>query len=621
MPLEQEVSEALRRASGFSIYSMGSVSSSILEPGQQTTGRAYEPVPSGPHKLEGLLANDPDIPAAESSFYDPNALVPNQTSRDQNSIRVPIVYHGNFSSSPLASPPNFMPLPGERRSDLQNAFLLSPLTKNPSSSADRQPSGPDDDWETIGESAFRFDGRTSSEYTPAGPANFGTQSYYGGSSIQRAGSSIANTSDAGSLSIWAPEIDHLNSSTDRIAQHPANIEYSGDYRLRELKNTKMPVLLPSYGGNKVNGYLANSSRATPPNPGQWFWSEPKPLKQPHRHPFQTTPPDVASLRTQNMPKSGKKKANHFPRLSKIMREENLVNSTPDGRHASWQHSMTSAGGVTPGFNGDGTKVAGPDRGEGTQTDVNAENTGPVRSLHERLDCRPLVRGPPGAFYQGLRSDGKRKVTGPHQELKPTRHLSRHGTKDYPTNELRPLSLSLQMDFPASIPSKNQGQTSHFYRSPLTPPQRQSWRELYTPEQMVDIERAAKDSTSDRSRTEYWLNNTFRESTLDEMAPRTFFDAPTLYLQTRNSAQGSLRSTKDSVSLAIVLVCAFFPPLLALYLAGHLDRIMRWATGGECTTFTKQGKKVAYVLLFCWGFGAICGLIAFITWWFALRKSH
>lgn len=609
-PLEREVSEALRRASGFSFYSMGSISSSILEPGQRfLSQQVYDEAPSmssRPQKLEGILAVNSNFNAEERNFYNQNALVPDQTTRHRHSIRVPIIHNGTYPDSPPISPAHYLAPGFGRRSDLQDAFLLSPLTKDPVEASNSRQTSPEDDWETVGESAFGLDGRQSREYTPA---MFGSYGNYGASTIHRAGSSIANTSDAGSLSICVPEVDHFNSSTDRIAQHPAKIEYSGDYRLRELKKTNMPVLLPSYKGNKVNGYLANSSRAAPPNPAQWFRSDPKPLQKPHRHPFRTTPPEVSSPQP-SMPKSDRKKANHFPRLSKAKREENLLTSS-DNRPSSWQHIMTFAsGGAVPGFNEDGTRK-GKNRGnaeasseneteEGADAGGDAEATTLARSLHERLERRPLVRGPPGAFYQGLRSDGKRRVTGPHQELKPARHPSRHGTKDYPTNELRPLSLSLQLDHPAAPHrSPSQGSNGHFYRSPLTPPQRQTWRDLYTSEQMIEIERAAEQSASDRRRTEEWLHSSMRGSTMEDMAPRKFFEAPTLYPPIRDSAQGSMSSTKDSVSMAVLFVCAFFPPLLGLYAAGYLDGIMRWATGGECTSFTRRGKKGALGLLVVW----------------------
>lgn len=632
-PLEKEVSEALRRASGLSFYSMGSISSSILEPGQrflsqQVYNEVPQPMNSRPQKLEGILEAKSNANAEERNFYNQNALVPDQTTRHHHSIRVPIVHNGTYPDSPPVSPAQYLAPDFNRRSDLQDAFFLSSLTKDPAETSNVRQTSPEDDWETVGESGFGLDRGQSRDYTPA---IFGSYGNYGASTIHRAGSSIANTSDAGSLSICVPEVDHFNSSTDRIAQHPAKIEYSGDYRLRELKKTNMPVLLPSYKGNKVNGYLANSSRVAPPNPAQWFRSDPKPLKKPHRHPFKTTPPEVSSPRP-SMPKSDRKKANHFPRLSKAKREGNLLTSS-QSRPSSWQHIMTFAtGGAVPGFNEDGTRN-GKSRGnaeatseieieEGAEVDGDAEATTPARSLHQRLERRPLVRGPPGAFYQGLRSDGKRRVTGPHQDLKPARHPSRHGTKDYPTNELRPLSLSLRLDHPAAPHrTPSQGSNGHFYRSPLTPPQRQTWRDLYTNEQMKEIERAAEQSTSDRRRTEEWLHSSMRGSTMENMAPRKFFEAPTLCPPIRNSAQGSMSSTKNSVSMAVLFICAFFPPLLGLYVAGYLDGIMRWATGGECTTFTRRGKKGAWGLLFVWLVAGIFVLIIFVSWWFTLRKKH
>jgi len=383
----------------------------------------------------------------------------------------------------------------------------------------------------------------------------------------------------------------------------------------------------------VNGYLANSSRVIPPNPAQWFGSSPKPIKQPHRHPFRSTPPQVSPSHP-SMPKSNRKKANHFPRLSRTLRDDNLATSS-DSHPSSWQDLVTFASGHVPAVNENGTRLEGfgkknlKDASLGTlvaeesaHVDKNTEDPGSGRPLHQRLVRRPLVRGLPGAFYQGLRSEGKRRVTGPHQESQPARHPSQHGTKDYPTNELRPLSLSNQLNHSAAPKrSPSQGSNDYFYRPSMTLPQRQTWRDLYTSDQLIEIEKATEQSLFDRYRTEHWLQGSVQESTMEDMVPRKFFEAPTLCPAPRNAVQGSLPSTKDSISIAVLFVCTFFPPLLGLYLAGYLDGIMVWATSGECSTFTRQGRKGALALLFCWLVAGVFALVIFVTWWFTLRKHH
>jgi hypothetical protein len=620
LPLEREVSEALRRASGLSFYSIASVSSSILENGRrllpQGSSRGYYASSKRPRKLEGFLAADPDTSVQERSFYDQNAMISGQATHHHNAIRVPIVHNGSYPESPPVSPENLMVSLEGRRSDLQDAFLLSPDSHEP---PQLKHATPEEDWETVGESAFGTEQRQSREYP------FGMYGAYD-STIRQAGSSIANTSDAGSLSLYIPEIDNINSSTDRITQHPAKIDYSGDYRQRELKGSNIPVLLPSFKGHKVNGYLADSARILQHNPAQWFRSNPKPLQQPHRHPFRSTPPDV-SPRLPTMPKSkDRRKANHFPPKSKVQGDEQFLNSFSESRPASWQNTMAFA---NSGHYADGFRVESDERGEADIVDirqneqVDQTNGSTVpSSLHERLERRPLVRGPPGAFYAGLRSDGKRRVTGPHQEVKPARNPSQHSTRDYPTNELRPLSLLGDGTATYRTPS-HQAHSSFLYRAPQ-PPQRQSWRDLYTPEQMEEIERrAARGSEVDRQhRIEHWQNSAMSDSVLEGMAPRQFFEAPTLYPASKRSVEGgSMRSTRDSVSMAVLFICAFFPPFLGLYIAGILDGVMRWATSGEYTTYTTRGKKLAWALLFCWLVASVVGLIVFITWWFTLRKSH
>jgi hypothetical protein len=88
------------------------------------------------------------------------------------------------------------------------------------------------DWETVGESVI--------ERPPA-------TDFLGGT-VGRAGSSIANHSDATS----ARDFDSFV-SYDRITQHPGNNQYFGDYRQRDLKKTNIPVFLPVFREHKVNG--------------------------------------------------------------------------------------------------------------------------------------------------------------------------------------------------------------------------------------------------------------------------------------------------------------------------------------------------------------------------------
>lgn len=598
IPLEREISENLRRVSrGYrdSWFSEASANSLILEIDRQLVPQTpYTHYSFLPARLDEFLAADPNTSVQERSFYDENAMVSDQTTHQNHAVRVPIIPAGALSKrrAVTVSPPL-----DDRRSDLQDGFQLSLEVRH---IFEPKQSISEAGWETIADSNAD-EGQRQSQEIPVGL--FGAYGHYAetGFGAKRTGSSIANTSDAGS-SFSDLEVDNFNGSTDRIAQHPARIDYHGDYRQRELKQSGIPVLLPSYRQHRVNGYMADSTRA-PPNPAQWLKSEPIPLKQPHKHPFKSTPPDV-SPRAPIMPTSkNRRHANYFPPKSKMQVEQ--APPAVAGASESWHNIVHFPDAATiPDFKVDGFNAG---RDESSEADIADE--GPRdgdhdagASLHERLARRPMIRGPPGAFYAGLRLDGKRRVTGPHQETRLQRNVSQQSQR-----ELHPLSLP----------------TTPRYHPPL-PPQRQSWREfLYNPDQLAEIERKCARDTNNveanhRAVVQHWQDS-MTESDLDGMTPRQFYHYPTLSPSRKRAADARLLTTCESISTGVCLACAFFPPLLGLYLAGTLNGIMRWATGGECVSFTRRGRKLAQGLLYCWLLAIIIGLVLFVIWWFTLHK--
>jgi hypothetical protein len=292
-PLEREVSEALRRASNFSTYSDGSIASSMLEhyanfQSQASSTNGMEIIrrridDSSVSVLE-LDEETRRVAVQAQAFYERGAI-PSIWIADnaQNQVRIPIQRHNPFPT-PAISPED----DSNSRSEIQK---------------EQNDAGDDtNDWETVGESAFGTDFKGSTPGMLGDIAN-------------RAGSSLANTSDDGTASTYIPEISNYG-STERIAQHPGNIQYFGDYRQRDLKKSKIPVFLPVYGEHKVNGYLADSNRLRAPRSP--FNHSPRPLDRLHTNPFTSPPPDVmtkgsgrkhfsSSYRDRSAPKS-----NHFP---------------------------------------------------------------------------------------------------------------------------------------------------------------------------------------------------------------------------------------------------------------------------------------------------------------------
>lgn len=680
LPLEREVSKALRRVSGVSTQSNGSISSSVLQYG------GFEPKTST-SKVTGLLRklNIEDTPPSESesfgedtkngvaqtqTFYDEGAISHNWiTAHRQNAVRIPINHNGLFPNSPPESPLELNNVAPGR----QNLGVLSEFE------------GDINDWETVGESArgVGFKGTRDAFRTP------------GETTIHRAGSSLANTSDDGTSSLHIAEVDEYG-STERIAQHPGTIQYSGDYRQRDIKKTRIPVFLPVFREHKVNGYLADSNRIRPPyNPIPY---RPPPLANPHTNPFKSPPPEVLStgaakqslLQRRNRRRP---RPNHFPPSTKslaiteaevtrqgvesissevtpsasaqreralrtlIWMEESgepepeptasrtkrqfLSPINPVGRPDrpnSWQHMMIlGRGDKIDGYNSDGSPViegsssgnkgsADPNLQGATQTDDLVEPTryaGNRRAANNR-QYKPLVQGPPGAFYQGLarsKQDHKRAGSSDVRERPARIPSGRNNSKDYPTNALRPLSLLVtRPTTPNEMENRNPFRDrphDFVYRSPLAPLKHLTWQQLYTDTQLTTIrESAVSDGFVEGPipPNAGLLGRDVRE----ESSQRHLFESPRLCSWSRDSSiRTNYRQRKTKISIVVLILCNFFPPLLFLYAIGQLDGIIMWWTSGELSTFGKNTKRWAYILMCSWGLAISLGLVIFLILWFTI----
>lgn len=660
LPLERDVSKALRRASGFSAYSDGSTALERL-------GEQAGIFPS--KSIENLRRqNVEDTPPSDSEevgdqangFYHQSAIPLNWTSRQQNVVRVPINHNGSFPDSPPES-------------SADNSHF-----------APTNPTPEDDlnDWETVGESAFGFDCRNSND-----------DGFIGGR-IHRAGSSIADTSEEGTRSLHIPQIDEF-SSTLRITQHPGAIHYFGDYRQRELKKTKIPVFFPVFGEHKVNGYLADSTRIRPPlNP---FNYAPPPLDQKHANPFTSPPPEVMppsrARRSRLQRRSGLSRrqtriqANQVPSslttLQSEQHEESKQNrvtesamkrisasergsrmfdwmenfggpgpainlqpkfldaDTPD-RPTSWQHVMNLANQSDgTGYNQDGSLEYSEDitGGASGNTTMHAQRqvddifagygtpAGKV-SIKKGRDRSKFIKGPPGAFYQGLRSKKNSRRESWSERQRAARVPSRR-CNTFPTSALRPLSLvadkrSRTPPNPLERrPSENSHPNEFVYRSPLAPPKRDSWKQMYTNSQLEGIQAAASaDGVYDTQIPT--LAGRLRDSA-PEGSRRHLYETPRLTSDRRNDSIQTVyegyAQRKKTISIVVLFLCNFFPPMLILYGCGYLDCIMDWWTGSCFLTFGSPQKRWAKIMLIIWGVAIVLGLVASLVFWFKGLNNH
>jgi hypothetical protein len=244
---------------------------------------------------------------------------------------------------------------------------------------------------------------------------------------------------------------------------------------------------------------------------------------------------------------------------------------------------------------------------------------------------PMVKGPPGAFYQGLRANPS--ISKPRQMSEQRDGAAgslgrRTSGREYPTNALRPLSLLKDQRRPSTPvgqtgqrPSQDIFANDFVYRSPLAPPKRNSWKKLYSTQQWKGMQEAAKiDGFADTQGQQ--TAGPLRGVTKESRSRKHLFETPTLRLWKRdNSTRTDLTHRKTNISITVLFLCGLFPPMLVLYAMGSLDGIMVWWTDGEYTNFAKQQRKWAYVLMCCWALAIALGLIAFLVYWFAgLRRS-
>ncbi|KAE8448558.1 hypothetical protein EG329_009439 [Mollisiaceae sp. DMI_Dod_QoI] len=580
-PLERDISQELRRLSAYS-------EDSIEEATYEGWESRFTPVTDGHGNFtvqrsldlysadsdsdsdstitsRTAQADIPPPPAPPSpAFYNTNVILDDWVGSDQD-IRVPI-----------SQPP---PIPDRSPRRLQRTdAVVTP--------AARSQSRDDDDWVTIGDAEnSNWEGELQNNMN-------------GGA--RQTGSSIADTSDAGSLSMFT---DATYDSSDRIAQHPAPVAGHSNYRMRDQtgKTAKgPPVLLPVYNQYRVNGFPANSSRLRPPQP---VYQDPQPLQRRHNHPFRSPPPEVLSPtppsrsrhfrsrhRNQFPPTTSTitsdgsgttahradghgrrlRRSNHNMRLSEThdwmrstvssrsmadRREFQSMRTINDVRPTSWGLVQGHAnGGSMRGYTlRNGQIVPEGDQVDGMSTEHRADR---IQGGYQGRD-----RLPPGTFYNNMRSG---------------------------------------LATPRPVKPRRAAPGDFRYRSPLAPPRTQEARYLYSPSRLLELDDFAQRDGLRRAREV--------SATSEGPSQRFIHEAPGLSRfedETLNPLQ------EEFLNRLCLALCSLFPPFLICFAVGAFDVLIEWRMKGRVRQFRSDYKRWAF-LLFCLELAIVVITVAVVT---------
>lgn len=647
LPLEREVSDALRRVSGYSAYSDGSLTDSIIER-YRHFGQKLRLIPSQAPDMSPGQDVDTIFPAYKSDhkpdnsadahsgrFYNDDAIAPNWIHGDlQKVVRVPVNQSSRLPGSPSKSPPFVSDSAWKGRS-------LSDQKGRPSLQA------ADDsfnDWETIGT-------RTSAFVAQDQSSGYGLT----GGMVGRTGSSIADTSDNGFEA--ALELDNLR-FTDRIAQHPAHAQYQADYRQRTLKDTKAPIFAPKYRVHNVNGFLANSNRLRP-QPCNISTGPPPKLSKTHSNPFLHTPPQELSIQPGSSRGPYVKSSGYMkpfkPSLqtldTEIDEEDYTAEIVPPSslQHLSQEERQKKTLDWMENFGEHKLTLPSPSSNQNSRptsfykaiqqaavsfSSLFGENTKPPVDTKLREFKLPAKMQADGVVESRSRSGRHStknikswaKQRGSNVTLSPYHQRSKELDRN---QSLRDLTLVDKLDIPSTPQSlttmqteDNVGSDEFLYRSPLAPPKHNNWKRLYSPSQLFGFQENAK--ADGFSCAAHHQRTSFISDTLPAISSRKYlYERPTLRLWKRDEATNTdLTHQKRNCSIVVLCMCTFFPPLLLVYIFGGLDGVISWWTEGHYTSFAKSQKRLALIFLVAWSVAVFIGLVVFLALWFSgLRQPQ
>lgn len=223
---------------------------------------------------------------------------------------------------------------------------------------------------------------------------------------------------------------------------------------------------------------------------------------------------------------------------------------------------------------------------------------------------PFFKGPPGAFYENLRSkagtrhaseiqdDGTPKESPFIVRGSPRRVQS--SIDGSPSRHLRPLSLVAEALGPIKpVVIQPKAPQEFQYRSPLAPVKCEAWRRLYSATELDHINSVPLKPDQALSR----LNGDTVKSNTSWKVHR---DAPrmTPWRHENSSLVTNTTHRKAKISYIVLALCCLFPPALALMRVGVLDQFMVWYTKGEISHLGKKQKKIAGYVFAAYAFVAV-----------------
>ncbi|KAE9368653.1 hypothetical protein N431DRAFT_561026 [Stipitochalara longipes BDJ] len=380
---------------------------------------------------------------------------------------------------------------------------------------------------------------------------------------------------------------------ERVVQHPGAMHYEGNYRQLDLKQGKMPIIAPSRGPYRVNGYLQDSMR-TRENLG--CYKKPSPLNA-HKHPFVSQPPNI-SPNSRNQPRPWKSQPGRkpFPPSSSSM----TADESEMLPHAQTSRSkLAPAGQPIP-------RLHDADENENDSiysTKSSISTTHPRQLSYGRQGHRiPEHRNPITSFsgpssYQRYGSSSD--VNAPGNQLSRAQGDGLRGAAY--TGEGRP-----RRDRPRYIPSTNtrdQFGTPYAIRHQVSTPD--------TVRYQVDPPTAVCHQVNTPNAVRYHV-----DTPGPVRRPQGNFEIEEPGCVERNAKQ-------EKISLIFIILCNFFPPILVFLWAGQLDNIMGWWSRWEFHEFSLRGKRIAGIFACLWlvAVAVAAALFSLVKWGIAVNRGH
>ena len=680
-PLEKEVSLALRRASGFSTFSNGSTSSVHRDEFIKRNS------PSFKHSAWHKKTRSVRVPPLEPQNFDNStqgAVFDAQLFDNNLAVQPDSIYHHQPDVVPVTA--NLKEALRDIQSELHIDSAVLPLGGPEGAVNDDLEAGMDD-WETIGESRHGTDLMDSQETgnlfevssihrtgsSLANMSNDGTTSLYD-AEIDEYGSTERITQHAGTIQ-YSSDYRRQGLSRSPIPTFPpTSREHKVNGYLADLTRRPPPTSPFNYVPKPLRTPHTNPFISPPPETfstptarRMLFHKRGYRTRQPNHFPPSSKTADTlkedeivkqerGSISSALTPSTLAEREYTYRKLNwhaespspvttlSHLKRQFLSPINPvgrPGRPSSWKHlTELGKGNKTDSYYSDGTPDGEPSTltlAESAKSDwrdqIQNDSCIEMRRFSEYKwptnprENQPLVKGPPGAFYQGIaRSQQDNNTSSPDDEGKSRRISSRYSSpKDYPTNVLRPLSLLANR--PATPAERERKgylpvphQSGYMYRSPHAPPRRLSWQQLYTEAQLKAMQEAASTERVNDKLLAPNIRTSGRrtgEESKYKNRPEALALNQSLPMWTRgSSAHMDLSDKEKKLSNVALLFCVLFPPLLVLFALGRLDKIILWWSKGEVTAFGGRQKKLAQILAAAWGFTIIVGLIIFLVFRFA-----